>query len=146
MPGNIEIQEPSLVMPMTLASAFNETIFVDAQVDEYADGRSTRRALAIFGRRGFRITRPLTDYELDDLRGFYFAYAKFGRTFWFYNLRETVPPGSWDGTGENPVGRYAVVWEGGWQETLLVNRNTASIVLREVRGGGSVRVEAEANG
>jgi hypothetical protein len=138
MPGNIEIQEPSLVMPMTLASIFTETVFLDATVDEYMDGRSTRRALATFPRHSFTITRPLLDSQLDDLRGFYFNYARYGRTFWFYNQRETIPPGSYDPTGEDLTGRYAVVWEGGWSETLNLGLAVAGIALREVRGGGSV--------
>jgi hypothetical protein len=138
VPGNISIQEPTLVMPMTLASAFTESLFMDAQVDEYADGRSTRRALAIFPRYFFRLTRPLLDWQLADLRGFYMAYARYGRTFWFYNVRETIPPGSWDPSGSELTGRYAVVWEGGWRETLNLGLNTAEIGLRQVRGGGSV--------
>jgi hypothetical protein len=132
MPGNIHPAQPSLVMPMTLARSFEEVHYVDALVNEYADGRSTRRALAFNDRKSFRITRPLLDYQLDDLRGFYLAYARFGNAFWFYNTRETLPLFSWDETGSNPVGRYTVVWEGGWTETIQLGRHEAGFVLREV--------------
>lgn len=132
MPGNLDPSEPSLLMPMTLAAQFQEIHLLDALVDEYADGRSTRRALALNARRGFRLTRPLTAFQLDDLRGFYMSFARYGRPFWFYNVRESVPPYTWDDTGSNPLGRYTVVWEGGWNETLGVSRHASSFILREV--------------
>lgn len=132
MPGNLHPAQPSLVMPMTLCSAFEESLFLDAAVDEYSDGRSTRRWLAFNARRGFKLSRPLNDYELDDLRGFYLAYARYGHAFWFYNLRETLPPGSWDPTGGSTLGRYTVVWEGGWRESINLGRHLTDFTLREV--------------
>lgn len=122
-------------MPYSLASAFEVVAFMDAQINEYADGRSTRRALAINPRYTFRITRPLTDQQLDDLRGFYFANERMiarGSPFWFYNVRETIPVFSWDESGSDPIGRYVVVWEGGWNETLGLGLNSSSFVLRQV--------------
>ena len=88
--------------------------------------------MAFNPRHIFRLTRPLTDAQLDDLRGFYLSYARYGYPFWFYNLRETVPPFNWDETGADPVGRYTVTWEGGWNETIGLGRHETSFVLREV--------------
>lgn len=132
MPGNLKPASPTAVMPMSLSKAFEEMHFLSAFVNEHADGRSTRRALAFNDRHTFRISRPLTDSQLATLRQFYLTTARFGTPFYFYNTRETQPLGSWDGTGINTVGRYTVVWEGGWSETLGLGRNEASFVLREV--------------
>lgn len=132
MPHDLHPALPGLTMPNQLASAFEEVLMLDAALEEYADGRSTRRAMAFNSRRGFRLSRPLNDAELDDLRGFYFAYARYGHAFWFYNYRETIPPGSWDESGADPIGRYTVVWEGSWTETIGKARHTTDFVLREV--------------
>ena len=132
MPHNLNPSEPTLVMPIGLMTAFEEVLFLDAQLNEYPDGRSTRRALAINPRHTFRVSRALTNYELDDLRGFYFAFARYGYAFWFYNLRETVPPFDWDATGGDPVGRYTVVWEGPWSDKIGIKLNGSDFVLREV--------------
>jgi hypothetical protein len=132
MPGNLTPAAPSEVMPMGLCSQFQEVIALEQDLNEYADGRSTRKALALNARRGFQLSRPLTDAQLATLRTFYFTVARYGIPFWFYNLRETVPVGSWDPTGQNPVGRYTVAWEGGWTETLAVGRHGVTFTLREV--------------
>ena len=135
MPGNLHPADPVEVMPYTVARLFEESAFLDAQLDEYADGRSVRRALAINSRRTFRLTRLVSDEDLDILRGFYLANSRLiarGTPFWFYNVRETVPPFTWDETAGDPVGRYAVVWEGGWNETLCLRLHEVTIVLRQV--------------
>lgn len=136
MPSSILPAQPSFVMPMTLCRLFEEVHYLDAMSNEYADGRSTRRALAFNDRHTFRLVRPLTDSQLDDLRGFYLANDRLiarGHPFWFYNTRETSPLFSWDASGSDPVGRYTVVWEGGWHETLQPGRHESSFVLREVQ-------------
>jgi hypothetical protein len=117
---------------MTLARAFSEVRFHNGVVDNYADGRSTRFARVFNPRLSFRLTRPLTDPQLFDLRNFYLLVARFGQPFWFYNIRETEPPGTWDPTGVDPVGRYTVVWEGPWSDTLNLGRHETSFILREV--------------
>jgi hypothetical protein len=50
-----------------------------------------------------------------------------------YNPRETVPPFSWDNTGNDPVGRYTVVFDGGWSETTSIGRAQIGFSLREVQ-------------
>ena len=134
MPGNLAPAEPTQVMPYSLAAAFEETLFLDAFINEYADGRSERRAGAFNARRTFRVARRLSDEQLEDLRTFYYDVARYGAPFWFYNVRETTPPYTWDETGSNPVGRYAVVWEGGWNDTITFGRHESQFVLREVIG------------
>ena len=132
MPAVLKPAAASVVMPKGLSMAFQEVLYLDADIDEYADGRSTRRVLAVNARRSFVTTRPLTDAKLAELRTFYLTVARYGKPFYMYNLRETAPPGSWDSTGASTVGRYTVVWEGGWQESLNLSRHQVSFKLREV--------------
>jgi len=132
MPGTLKTAQPSQVMPAGLCSSFQEMLYLDADIDEYSDGRSTRKPLAVNARRSFVQVRPLTDTMLDTLRAFYLTVARYGRPFYFYNLRETTPPGKWDATGASLPGRYTVVWEGGWTESLNLMRHTAGFKLREV--------------
>lgn len=122
MPGNLIPAEPTLVMPMGLMTRFEETLFLDAFVDTYADSNSTRRALAFNNRHIFRLARKLSFEELLELRDFYLVVARYGNPFWFYNLRETEPPGTWDPTGGDPIGRYTVVWHGGFNETFVLGQ------------------------
>jgi len=49
------------------------------------------------------------------LRNFYTTHI--GVPFYFYYLRETSPPYSYDATGAAPAGRYTVVFDGGYSET-----------------------------
>jgi hypothetical protein len=132
MPGNLHPALPSLVMPMSLAVLFEESLVLDAAVNEFADGRSIRRAMAFNCRHIFRLGRRLRDYELEDLRGFYYSFARHGNPFWFYNTRETLPLFSWDATGSDPVGRYTVVWAGPWSESIGMRLHDTSFELREV--------------
>lgn len=132
MPGNIIITEPTLVMPMALMAAFTEEIERRALIDEgYAQGESTRRPLTLLARRRFRIARRLTPAQRSELVAFY-NLTREGVPFWFYNLAETQPPGSWDETGANPIGRYVVVWDGPLVQAARMGRSSSEFALREV--------------
>jgi hypothetical protein len=132
MPSNLVITQPDAVMPQGLMSAFREQIERPALVDDgYALGESTRFAMTTLSRRTFRLARRLNQADTTAL--YNFLAARKARPFWFYNLRETQPVGSWDPTGANPVGRYAVVWQGPLtQSTDLGLRGTSEFELREV--------------
>lgn len=134
MPGNIVITPPNQVMPLGPMSAFTEEIERPARVDEgYAYGETTRLALTTQARRVFRLTRSLSAADAAALENFLLL-TMTGRAFWFYNLRETVPTGSYDPTGANPVGRYAVTWEGSLTQAVAPGVRTvvAQYALREV--------------
>jgi hypothetical protein len=132
MPSNLVITQPDVVMPQGLMSSFKEQIERPALVDDgYALGESTRFAMTIFSRRTFRLARRLNGADTVTL--YNFLAARKGRPFWFYNLRETQPVGSWDPTGQNPVGRYAVVWQGPLAQATEMGRGgTSELELREV--------------
>ena len=134
MPSNPILTDPDAVMPqLGPMVSFSEELERPALLDgPYPEGESTRSVLTLNARRIFRFSRRLPPAAADELKTFLLNRKE--KPFWFYNLRETQPVGAWDPTGQNPVGRYAVVWAEGWQESLdLGGRgNTISIVLREV--------------
>lgn len=137
MPSNISISPPTQVMPMGTMNAFSEQIIREAVVDDaYAYGESTRQPLTLNPRRQFAISRPVTPAAANTLEQFYRDTMRSGASFWFYNLRETIPTGSWDPTGANPVGRYTVAWDGPLVRTLnLAGRPILlEFSLREVEG------------
>jgi hypothetical protein len=130
MPGNVIHTDPVDVLPLGLYSAFGEDLRLEALVNDYQDGNSQRAALALNARSYFRLARPLTQAQWQTLRDFYFAHV--GQKFYFYAPRETVPPWGGDPTGDDPVGRYTVVFDGPWSEELRLGRSQAGFGLRVV--------------
>jgi hypothetical protein len=137
MPGNITPAAPSQVMPQHLATAFHEELHLEADLNVYPDGSSDRNALALNNRRYFSIQRTLMPAEWTALWQFYLQQQ--GRAFYFYNPRETVPPFSFDPTGQNTVGRYTVVFDSAWSETYTNQRRdqtgfgaSVQLALREI--------------
>lgn len=115
MPDNIISATPTDVMPARLARAFHEELRLECDVNIYPDGSSDRNALAQNNRRYFTMQQTLLPTDWQAMRDFFNRNQ--GRAFYFYNLRETVPPFSWDPTGANPIGRYTVAFDGEWTET-----------------------------
>jgi hypothetical protein len=131
LPGNLNAAVVVGVMPFSLCSAFQEELRLETLVNAYPDGSSDRFALAINVRHFFRMTRMVTAAQYTALWNFYHAHPT--DAFYFYNLRETVPPWTWDPTGNQTVGRYLVVFDGSWSETIMMGRSQASLGLREVQ-------------
>src|SRR5262245_5662373 len=137
MPSNPILTQPDAVMPIGLMIAFSEVIERPALADgPFSGGETIRFPLTMNPRRMFRLARRLSQVDADALRNFLLQHKC--RPFWFYNIRETAPVGSWDPTGQNPVGRYPVVWAGAYeQESNLPGvapgrGDSVSIELREV--------------
>lgn len=131
MPNNLILPTPTEVMPIGPMAAFSESLEHAALLDEYPDGQTARSSLVTLPRRVFRLSRRLTHADAQTL--YTFLKGMQGRPFFFYHLKETQPPGSWDATGVNPVGRYAVVMQGPLQQTVELGlRGTSSVELREV--------------
>jgi len=130
MPGNITHATPTAVMPARLARAFQESLRLEANLNMYPDGSSDRLALAQNVRHYFAMTEGLTASDWVTLKNFFLQWQ--GKAFYFYNLRETVPPFTWDPTGANPVGRYTVVFDGSWSDTYQAARTAVTLALREV--------------
>jgi hypothetical protein len=117
-------------MPFGLESAFTAQERIEILVNVYGDGQSDRNPQVANPRHFFSLTRPLTPAQWSTLRAFYFAHVAV--PFYFYVLRETVPPFTFDPTGQAPDGRYVVVFDGSWSETLALGRGSVSLALREV--------------
>ena len=102
-------------MPRIICVALNEQLRWESLVNQdYADGSSDRVSLVTESRSFFKITGRLPPTVWQALRNFYIAHV--GAAFYFYLLRETVPPYSYDGTGAAINGRYVVVFDGGLSE------------------------------
>jgi hypothetical protein len=130
MPGNVAPPAPADVIPFGLYSAFQEELRIEAYVNSYPDGSSDRAALATNPRHWFRCTRAVTAAQYTALKTFFDAHRIV--PFYFYNLRETVPPWTWDSTGASTSGRYTVVFDGGWSDQIGLGRSSVSFNLREV--------------
>jgi hypothetical protein len=130
MPGNIKPAAPVDVLPAGFYTALQEELRVEAFVNRYPDGSSDRAALVLNPRHFFRITRRVTPASYTTLWTFFKAHLV--APFYFYLPRETVPPFKPDPTGENPVGRYTVVWDGNWSDQVGVGRSEVSLGMREV--------------
>jgi hypothetical protein len=134
MPGNIIPAAPADVMPANLARAFHEDMHLELDINLYPDGSSDRNALALNTRHYWTMQQTLVASDYAALRAFFYAHQ--GQPFYFYNLRETVPPFSHDPTGGDPIGRYTVVFDGAWSETYTYERTVAAVTvnlgLREI--------------
>jgi hypothetical protein len=130
MPQNINPANPIGVMPKQLCKSFQEELRLEALLNQYPDGSSDRNALALNVRHFFRVTQGLNGTDWAAMRQFYLNHQ--GKSFYFYNLRETVPPWSYDPSGANTVGRYTVVFDGQWSDTYNIARTDVALQLREV--------------
>jgi len=132
LPGNITPAQPSDVMPAGLCAAFTEELRLEGFCNTYPDGSSDRAALALNARHFFRFTRNVTGVDYTALWTFVLAHLV--EPFYFYNLRETVPPFAWDATGQATSGRYIVAVDGNWSDQMAIGRSQVSLGLREVTG------------
>ena len=130
MPGNVAAAVPVGVLPRIVASSYTEELRMEALSNTYPDGASDRLALALNVRHYFHLTEPLRPAAWQALWDFYLQHK--GTPFYMYNPRETVPPFSYDATGASTVGRYTVVFDGGWSETTSIARSQIGFSLREV--------------
>lgn len=130
MPANLLPAAPTEVMPKILCRAFQIQGTFECLANTYPDGSSDRLTLVINQRFSFKMTSDLDTTTFAALRTFFFAHL--GKPFWFYNLRETVPPWSFDPTGADPIGRYTVVFDGQWSDQVGPARGAVNFGLREV--------------
>jgi len=130
MPQNLNAANPQGVMPKQLCRSFQEDLRLEALLNQYADGSSDRAALAANPRRYFRLVQGMNGTDREAMRQFFIQHQ--GKAFYFYNLRETVPPFSYDPSGLNPIGRYTVVFDGQWSDTYNLARTDVALQLREV--------------
>src|SRR5438270_10129747 len=108
MPQNLNPANPVDVMPKNLCRSFQEDLRMEMLMNQYADGSSDRTALALNVRHYFRLAQGLTGPDWAAMWQFYIQHQ--AKSFYFYNLRETVPPFSYDPSGQNTIGRYTVAF------------------------------------
>jgi hypothetical protein len=126
MPGNVAAPAPTDTFPTFFYASFTMEMRVEALLQSYPDGSSTRAALAVNPRHFFKIVYAVTPSQWTTLFTFFLAHQ--GVAFHFYNLLESLPgppPG-------DPTGRYAVAFDGPWSEELRLGRTMVSLNLREV--------------
>ena len=130
MPGNVAPPVAVGVLPYARMQSHTEQMQLECLVNNYPDGSSERQALALNPRHYFRVSILVNPAQWVQFWDFYRNHP--GIPFYFYNLRETIPPFFYDPTGANPVGRYLVVFDSGWTEEIRVGRTQISFNLREV--------------
>jgi hypothetical protein len=117
-------------MPSYLCQAFEVDLRLESQLNSYPDGTAERVALAQYTRHYFKLQHGLTPAQYQALWNFYLAHQ--ADAFYYYCLRETVPPWTADPTGVATSGRYTVVFDGAWTDTFNRDRTSAALALREV--------------
>ena len=119
-------------MPYSLAIAFQESRNVEINENRYLNGEAQHGLLVATSRKRFVMTKRLTAAQLADLRTFFMDRRGEVEEFWFYNVWETSPQFFYDPTGAAVDGRYAVRFDGNFQQSLQLGRNQAQIALIEV--------------
>jgi len=134
MPNSVQNAVPNGVLPQTLCTAFTEErAFLQIQ-SQYHDGTAHRRQLAQTSRRTFKLAKRLASADLATLKAFYDQQQGGITPFFFYNPWDGTQTGSnYDSSSNSTVGRYTVVFRGGWQQTTaLVRTNIPQLELIEV--------------
>lgn len=132
MAGTIASASPSVVMPYSLAVAFQQSRAYTNDENRYLAGEVQRSALVATSRKQWQLTKRLTAAELGALRTFYLAQKGGTIEFYFYDVYETSPKFSYDVTGAASAGRYAVRFQGNLDLTLNLGRHQAQLSLIEV--------------
>ena len=132
MPGSVENAAPSMVLPWSLSRAFVRSQEYPILDNEYAGGESQRSVLASTSRKRWRLAKRLAPTELVALRDFYEARKGPQEPFYFYDPWDASPKFSYDPTGQATPGRYAVRFEGGWEQNVNVGLGEVSLGLVEV--------------
>ncbi len=138
MPGAVLPVSPVSVMPKLLARSFTQNRQWEVDENLYIDAsyQSTGSGLVLTSRKSWSLTGRLTASEMSTLLAFYLAHVNPTGTgvseFWFYDLYETVPQFTYDPTGSATSGRFAVRFDGSFQQTADLARWVTQLKLVEV--------------
>jgi hypothetical protein len=135
MPGPILAPVSVGVFPQSLSVKFTASRKYETRLLEYHDGTTERGTLVNAPRRTWKASKRLTPAEASTLRSWFDAHQ--ADAFYFYDLRETTPPNTWDPTGTATAGRYIVRFASDWQETIDMARSDVGVELIELGGGGT---------
>lgn len=142
MPGVVPLARPTVVLPLSLSTAFTRGHEYASLVNTYPDGSSQREILVDNDRRRWQLSKRLTPTKMVELRTFYETYRV--TPFYFYDPFQAsdnepiVPVGNnYDPTGASTTGRYAVRFEGAWSQSTGIGRGDVSIELVELAEGAA---------
>jgi phage-related protein len=132
MPGSVGNAAPSTVLPWSLSRAFVRSQEYPVLDNEYAGGESQRSVLASNSRKRWRLSKRLTQAQLQALCDFYEARKGPEEPFYFYDPWDANPKFSYDPTGQQTQGRYTVRFEGGWEQSATIGLIEVSLELVEL--------------
>lgn len=130
MPGSVANAAPATVLPYTLARDFVAGREYLANQNSYRGGERQVGLLVATSRKTFEFTGVMNAADLATMRTFYLASQI--APFYFYYGPETSPPYSYDATGAATTGRYTVVVESLWEQSVGLGRSEVAIRLKEV--------------
>ena len=119
MPGSIVAANPSAVMPFSLCTAFHHERYYAVDENSYENGEVQRSALVETSRKKWVLAKHLTSAEWSELLAFFNSQKGGTVEFIFYDVWETDPLFNYDETGTAEDGKYAVRFDGPWQEALV---------------------------
>lgn len=122
MPNPVDGANPTVVMPYSLAIAFQRSQQYLVQKNQYQNGERQARALTSTSRKQWKQNKRLTASQMSDLETFFEAQTT-AIEFFFYDVYETVPAFSYDDTGDAIDGRYSVRFDGVFTKSLELGRN-----------------------
>jgi hypothetical protein len=124
MPNSVDIAAPTSVLPQSLSIAFAASRDWTVDSNGYAGGEYQCGIPSIYdpanqqispwasSRKSWQLTKRLTSAQWSALIAFWKSVQGCQREFWFYDPYETVPPFSYDSTGAQISGRFAVRFNG----------------------------------
>ncbi len=124
---------PTTVMPFTLCSAFRRSQAWANDTNTYQNGEYQAQYLVSTSRKRWDLEKHLVAADVSELRAFYLSQKGGHVEFTFYDVYETDPLFSYDETGTELDGRYAVRFDGPWDQALVMGLMTdAQLSLIEV--------------
>lgn len=120
-------------MPFSLCRAFRRSQRWEVEANHYQNGELQTRSLVSTSRKRWELEKHLTPVDVAELRAFFLSQGGGVIEFTFYDVYETDPLFSYDETGSDVDGRYAVRFDGPWDQALVMGLMTdVQLSLREV--------------
>jgi hypothetical protein len=143
MPGSVLPPVSVGVFPESLSTKFTVSRAWESRVVENHDGSTERASLVDVSRRTWKLSKRLFPSEAAALRDWFDAHQ--ADAFYFYDLRETSPPFSYDPTGASTAGRYIVRFNSDWRQSIGMPRSDVDVELIELLGPSEIVVSATLN-
>src|SRR5689334_12950157 len=138
MPGSgggasVVAANPTTVMPFSLCRAFRRSQSWAVEANHYQNGELQTRSLVSTSRKRWNLEKHLVAADVGELRAFYLSQGGGLIEFTFYDVYETDPLFNYDETGTDVDGRYAVRFDGPWDQALVMGLMAdVQLVLVEV--------------